>query len=251
MRLSPNNMQAEIYDIKGNKKGTVALDESIFGVRWNADLVTQVVNSLNSSKRKNIAHAKTRGEVRGGGKKPWKQKGTGRARHGSTRSPIWVGGGVAHGPRNDKNYERKISKKMKAKALYTILSKKYKDGEVLFVDTLSLSEAKTREAVKTLQSLSGVKGFERILSKKKNSALIATGGKSMDVERSFKNLSNVEVLEVRNLHPLALLEYKYLVLENPETAIKNLPGKALAKSKKAEKTAESKAKKAVKKARAK
>ena len=94
------------------------------------------------------------------GKKPWKQKGTGRARHGSSRSPIWVGGGVTHGPRNDKNFDRKINKKARAKALYTILSKKFKEGEILFVDSLNFTASKTKEAKNILGSLASVKGFE-------------------------------------------------------------------------------------------
>ncbi|HMV43648.1 MAG TPA: 50S ribosomal protein L4, partial [Leptospiraceae bacterium] len=85
----------------------------VFGVKWSNDVVHEVVRLMNSNSRDPIAHTKTRGEVSGTGKKPWKQKGTGRARHGSRRSPIWVGGGIAHGPRNDKNFERKINKKMK------------------------------------------------------------------------------------------------------------------------------------------
>ncbi|MBX4200384.1 50S ribosomal protein L4 [Candidatus Parcubacteria bacterium] len=216
-------MEAAVYDIQGKKKSMVKLPEDVFGLSWNADLVTQVANSLASSKRTPVAHTKNRGEVRGGGKKPWQQKGTGRARHGSTRSPIWVGGGVTHGPRNEKNYERKVSKKMKAKALYTILSKKYKEGEILFVDSLGLKEAKTREAVKALSTLSSVKGFERLLSKKNNSAVIALADKNRETQRSFKNLSNLEVLEARNLHPLTLLAHKFVVIENPEVSLKALP----------------------------
>src|SRR3990172_10928257 len=105
-------MESVIYNIEGKKIGTVNLSERVFGVRWNADLVKQVADSLLSTKRKNVAHTKDRGEVRGGGKKPWRQKGTGRARHGSIRSPIWRGGGVTHGPRSDKNYARAIPRKM-------------------------------------------------------------------------------------------------------------------------------------------
>jgi large subunit ribosomal protein L4 len=222
-------MNAKVYSQAGKESGTVTLPESIFGLSWNADLVSQVATSLASSKRKNIAHTKSRADVRGGGKKPWQQKGTGRARHGSTRSPIWVGGGVAHGPRNDKNYARTVSKKMRAKALYTILSRKFKDGEIIFVDTLAPKEAKTKEALTMLKGLSAVKGFETLSTKKRNAAVIALAGKSKETERSFKNLSNVEVLEARNLHPLALLNYKYLVIENPEAAFETLPGKSLLK----------------------
>src|SRR5581483_11871569 len=162
-------MEAKIYNIKGAEAGKIKLSEKVFGQAWNADLVHQVMHSMMSTARKPIAHTKTRGEVRGGGKKPWQQKGTGRARHGSTRSPIWVGGGVAHGPRNEKNYESTVTKKMKTKALYTILSRKWKDGEIIFVDSLKPEEAKTKHAVAALKSLAAVKGFEK-LGKRTNAA---------------------------------------------------------------------------------
>lgn len=236
-------MEAKVYDINAKEKSTISIPESVFGLPWNSDLVHQVATSLNSSKRKAIAHTKTRGEVRGGGKKPWQQKGTGRARHGSTRSPIWVGGGITHGPRNEKNFERKVSKKMKAKAFFTILSRKYKDGEILFIDSISFKEPKTKLAVSLMHNLEGLKGFEKIF-KKNNAALIALGEKNSLVEKAVSNLSNTEVLESRNLHPLALLKYKYLVIENPEVSLKNLPGLNLfglkAEEKKVEKKAVSK-----------
>lgn len=245
-------MDATVYSTAGKEVGKVALPEGVFGLPWNADLVHQVATSLQSSQRKPVAHVKTRGEVRGGGKKPWRQKGTGRARHGSRRSPIWVGGGVTHGPRNDKNFERIVSKKMKAKALYTILSQKFRDGEVLFVDSFALPEPKTREAVKTLSSLASIKGFENILSKKRNSATIALSSKNKETERSFANLGNMEILEARNLHPLTLLSHKYLVIENPKEALEAFPGKKLGvkKAKTADTTAGKKvaAKKSVAKA---
>ena len=202
--------------MEGKKTGTVTLPDNIFGVRWNADLVKQVADSLLSNKRKAIAHTKGRGAVRGGGKKPWQQKGTGRARHGSIRSPIWVGGGITGGPTKEKNFERKVSKKMRVKALYTLMSQKLRDGEVLFVDSVKLSTPKTKEAVKALNSLSSVKGFENIMSKKNNSAVIALSSKNKETERAFDNLGNIEMIEARNLNPLLLLEYKYLVIENPQ-----------------------------------
>ena len=216
-------MDAVIYNTKGDKAGEIKLPENIFGVRWNADLVKQVADSLLSSRRKSVAHTKNRGEVRGGGKKPWQQKGTGRARHGSIRSPIWVGGGVTHGPRSDKNYARTVTKSMRSKALYVILSRKFKEGEVLFVDSLSLSEPKTKLAIGALNSLSSVKGFERVFAKKKNATAIALGTKSKETEKAFSNLGNVGVFEARNLDPMTLLKYKYLILENPEVALKAMP----------------------------
>ncbi|KKU50178.1 MAG: 50S ribosomal protein L4 [Parcubacteria group bacterium GW2011_GWB1_49_7] len=223
-------METPVYNQTGKVIGRFALPESIFGLRWNADLVKQITDSILSSRRKNVAHTKNRGEVRGGGKKPWQQKGTGRARHGSTRSPIWVGGGVTHGPRNEKNYARTISKSMRVKALHTILAEKYRDGEILFVDSLALAEPKTKFAVQALGGLSEVKGFEKMYSKRKSSAAIALGSKNKETERAFKNLGNVEVLEARNLDPITLLQYKYLVIENPEVAFKAIP-----KTKKAKK----------------
>src|SRR6185369_9697615 len=109
-------MDSKVYNQEGKEVGSVKLPEGLFSTAWNADMVHQVVTSMLSSRRNNVAHAKNRGEVSGGGKKPWQQKGTGRARHGSIRSPIWVGGGTTHGPRNDKNYGRKVNKVEATKA---------------------------------------------------------------------------------------------------------------------------------------
>ena len=216
-------MEAVVYNLEGKKAGHVIVPEKIFGVKWNADLVKQVADSMLSSARKNIAHTKTRGEVRGGGKKPWQQKGTGRARHGSIRSPLWIGGGVTHGPRNEKNYKKKVSKKMKTKALYTLLSKKFDEGEVFFLDTITLKENKTKAAVNALKTFSKVEGFGSIFSKKQNATVIALPEKNKMLERAFGNLGNVTVVEVRNLNPLTLLQYKHLIIENPDKAFKAIP----------------------------
>jgi large subunit ribosomal protein L4 len=159
-------MTNKVYSVDGKEVKSISLPDNIFDLKWNADLVHQVATSILSNKRAATAHTKNRGEVSGGGKKPWKQKGTGRARHGSTRSPIWVGGGVAHGPRNEKDYSKKINYKMKAKALYVVLSEKLRKGEILFLDDMKTT--KTKDASKVFQNLSKLEGFERLKSTKKN-----------------------------------------------------------------------------------
>ena len=214
-------MEHKTYNKTGKETGSIKLPEKVFGVKWNANLVHQVITSLMSSKRKGTAHAKTRGEVRGGGKKPWKQKGTGRARHGSTRSPIWVGGGTTHGPRNDKNYDRKVNAKQNAKALASILSAKLRDGEIIFVDEINFKAPKTKDARDVMINLAKIKGFER-LSKKTNAALVALSGKSVEVEKSFQNIGSVSVMETRNINPVEALKYKYILIENPTKSVKIL-----------------------------
>lgn len=215
-------MEQVIYNTKGKEVAKVKVPETVFGLAWNADLVHQVVTSMESDARHSIAHTKDRSEVRGGGKKPWRQKGTGRARHGSRRSPIWVGGGITFGPRNEKDYSRKVNKKMKTKALYTILSQKLRDGEVLFVDDIAFAEPKTKEAKEVLKNLSGVKGCETLATKRKNAAYIATDVRDLNSKKSFDNFGNVKLDEVRNLNPIDLLTYKYLIIENPDVSVKQL-----------------------------
>lgn len=222
-------MEAKIYNSKGKEAGKITLPESIFGVKWNADLVHQTVSSIITNARVPYAHTKDRGEVRGGGKKPWKQKGTGRARHGSTRSPIWVGGGVAHGPRNDKNFDRKVNKKAKAKTLATILSAKYRDGEILFVESISFDAPKTKDAKEVIKNLSGVTGFDTLSTKRKNTAFVLTSSKDKNIEKSFSNFSNMDVKELRNVSALDLLSKKFLIIEKPEEAIKILGERMKAK----------------------
>ncbi|MFA6158715.1 MAG: 50S ribosomal protein L4 [Candidatus Paceibacterota bacterium] len=218
-------MDATIYNKEGKSAGKIALSEKAFGLSWNADLVHQVMVSMMSNARQPIAHTKTRGEVRGGGKKPWRQKGTGRARHGSTRSPLWVGGGVAHGPRNDKEYGRKVNKAVKSKAFLTVLSKKWRDGEVLFVDSLSFDAPKTATAKSVLVALGAAKGFEKLATKRKNAAFIAFAKKDENAEKSFRNIGSVVVDEVRNINLLDLLNNKFIVIENPVESVKVIEAK--------------------------
>ncbi len=213
-------METAVYNQKGQSAGKITLSKDIFGLPWNADLVHQVVVSMTSSMRDTIANTKTRGEVSGGGKKPWQQKGTGRARHGSTRSPIWVGGGIAHGPRKEKIYDRKVNKKAKAKALNVILSQKFRDGEILFIDNLVFGTPKAKDAKVVLLALSKIKGFEKLATKPKNAAIIAINKKYPELSKSFNNFGNVDVEEFRTVNPVSLLNHKYIVIANPEESLK-------------------------------
>ena len=215
-------MEAKIYNQKGGVAGEINLPERVFAAKWRSDLVHQVAESMKSNKRAGTADTKGRGEVRGGGKKPWKQKGTGRARHGSTRSPIWVGGGVTHGPLAEKNYKRKVSKKMRAQALFSVLSKKLKDGEILFVDSLAVSGIKTKGAVEVMKNLAKASGIKTIAGSKRKRVLTALAGRNEKTEKSFRNLPQLEIVFLKNLNPLDVLNHQYLLIENPEEAVKFL-----------------------------
>lgn len=215
-------MEANVYNQEGKKVNTVTLPEAIFSERWNPDLVHQVVVSMESNRRRSTASVKDRSDVRGGGKKPWRQKGTGRARHGSRRSPIWVGGGVTHGPSNEKNYQKKINKKMRAKALMSVLSKKFRDNEVMFVDSFSFNEPKTRDAKKVLSALSSVEGFEKLSTKRKNAALLSLFESNEKTVKSFRNFGNIDIRQTSSLNPVSILSSTYLVIENPEKSLEAL-----------------------------
>ena len=223
------DLNVPVYSTSGKEVSKVALPESVWGVAWNADLVHQVVVGMQSNARTGLANAKMRGEVSGTGKKPWRQKGTGQARHGSRRSPIWVGGGVAHGPRSDKNYDKKINRKMKTKALFTALSQKLRDGKVLFVDSLDLSAIKTKDAAQALVNLAKVEGFNTLNTKKANNVFLVVPKKSEITAKSFRNIAHVTVEEVRNLNAVDLMNYRYVVIANPADANLALASKTVAK----------------------
>ena len=140
-------MKTTVYNQKGESVGEVELNSKIFEVKPNMHLLAEAVRIQQSNSRSGNANTKTRGEVSGGGKKPWKQKGTGRARAGSTRSPIWRHGGVTFGPRANQNWELKINKKAKTKALFMSLSDKAKNGSVIVIDQIALDQPKTKEFV--------------------------------------------------------------------------------------------------------
>ncbi len=204
-------MFVNTYNKNGEKTGQTLLPKEVFGVPLNPDLLHQVVVSQMANRRQVIAHAKDRSEVRGGGKKPWRQKGTGRARHGSIRSPLWKGGGVTFGPTKERNYKRIIPKKMGRKALFMALSSKAKDGELFVVDELKLANPKTKEFVKILNA---------IFKEKRGSVLIALALKDDIVMRAVRNIQKVKVVTVNSLNALDLLNYKYLLI--PKEAIQKI-----------------------------
>ena len=214
-----SGMDAPIYNVSGKKTGNINLPDAVFAVPWNDSIIRQVVTSMQSNARPSVAHTKGRGDVRGGGRKPWQQKGTGRARHGSSRSPIWKGGGVTHGPLKQKNYMRTIPRKMRAKALSIALSQKYRDGGILFVDSFAFKTPKTAEAVKTLTLLAGISGFEKMVVKKRNAALIAVPAVSDAAKKSFRNIGAIDFMDVASLNPVVILKNTYLIIENPELAL--------------------------------
>lgn len=218
-------MKATIYTVKGEKSGEIDLPEAVFGLRYNADLVHQVVTAMRANARTGTAHAKDRSEVAGGGKKPWKQKGTGRARHGSTRSPIWRKGGVTHGPRTDKDYSQKINKKMRVAALFSALSQKMRDGEVIFVDSLNISAPKTKDAKSILDGISSVKGYEKLSARRNNAAVIATPAISEAVSKSFRNMGNVAAVSLSEMNVEDVLTKKFVVIASPKESVELLSAK--------------------------
>jgi len=212
-------MKSIIYTSEGTEKGEVTLPESVFGVSWNADLVHEVVTGMQANARESTAHTKDRSEKRGGGRKPWKQKGTGRARHGSRRSPIWTGGGVTFGPRSEKDYSVKINKKVKAKAFATVMSKKLADNEVIFVETLAMDTPKTKDVKSIIAALAKGSGNATLATKRKNTALVVLAERDLVIEKSFRNFGNIEVAQAKDINPVDLLTYKYVVVADPSAAI--------------------------------
>ncbi len=208
-------MKVPYYNLKGEKVGEIFLSEEVFSVPLNETLLWQGVRYYELKKRKPWAHTKDRSEVKGGGRKPWSQKGTGRSRHGSIRSPLWKGGGVTFGPRKEKIYEIKFPKKMKKKALAIVLSQKLKDGEIIFVDKIKISRGKTKEVKEILESLSKIR---KDLSQKKVCFILEK--KDEKFIRAQKNLKNTSTLPSDSLNLYFLLQKKYLIIE--KSAIENI-----------------------------
>ena len=216
-------METKVYNTKGKESGKFALPENVFGLVWNGDLVHQVMHSILANTRAGTADTKGRSEVRGGGKKPWKQKGTGQARHGSSRSPIWKGGGVTHGPLAEKNYKQKVNKKMASKALATAISAKFRDGQVLFVDSFSFGkEPKTSEAAEMVQAFAKIEGFDKLANARKPKAMIVVPSVDKVVTQSFRNIPQTSISLAKDLNTLDVLNHQYLIVVSPEPSVEVL-----------------------------
>lgn len=214
-------IKATVYNISGEKVKDLELNPSIFGLKVKPELVAQAVIAQQANARKNLAHTLNKGEVRGGGKKPWKQKGTGRARHGSIRSPLWRGGGVTFGPRNTQNFSLKINKKAKKKALFMALSDKALNEKIILIDKLEVTEAKTKKFYQILQNLElraktkkATKKTEKTekVSKKPKSVLMIIDKKDDKLTRASRNILGVSYVNAGGLNIVDILKKNYLLM---------------------------------------
>ncbi len=198
--------QVTKYNLTGDQIGDIDLDDKIFAENINEPIVHKVVNAQLAAKRRGTASTKTRSEVRGGGRKPWRQKGTGRARHGSIRSPLWVGGGITFGPK-PRSYKKKISKKVKKLALRSILTDKVNTDSLLILDKLEFPEIKTEQVVELLQNFD--------LEEKK--VLIVLPDKNENVYLSARNIPEVKTMVIDGINAYDLLDNEIIII--PEKAV--------------------------------
>lgn len=199
--------KAELYTITGRKLGQLSLPKEIFTAPINAQLITQSVRVYLANQRKAKAKAKTRGEVSGSRRKIWRQKGTGRARHGDRFAPIFVGGGRAHGPTGEENYQLKMSKTMGRKALFSALTSKLKDKEVIVIKGLAKIEPKTKVLVKIIDSLS----LKKKDKKSKTKILLILPSVLDNINRAARNLAGTDLALANQLNTYQVLNYDYLV----------------------------------------
>ena len=195
-------LTAKTYSQQGKEVGSSDLNPSIFGIEVRVDLIHTAVVAQRANSRYNFAHTKQRGEVRGGGKKPWKQKGTGRARHGSSRSPIWVGGAVTFGPTNKRNFSKGINKKTRRKAMFMGLSDKVIDEKLILLEKLQLTAAKTKDLNNVLLSLPC----------KSAKILLVIDKKDEKVVKSAGNLKNVRVILADSLNIYDIVNAEFIVM---------------------------------------
>ena len=198
----------DVYNIEGKKVSDLELNEAVFGIKPNEKIVHSVLVNYLANQRQGTANTKTRAEVSGGGRKPWRQKGTGRARQGSIRAPQWIKGGIALGPK-PRSYTYKVNKKERQLAIRSLLSSKVLENELTVVEKLEMKEAKTKEMVKTLSNL-----------KIEGKTLIIVADKNENVYLSSRNIEGVKAITLNMINVYDLLNYNKLVL--PLDTVKKL-----------------------------
>ena len=198
----------DVYDINGKKVKELELNEAVFGIEPNEAVVHSVLVNFLANQRQGTQNTKTRSEVSGGGKKPWRQKGTGRARQGSIRAPQWIKGGIALGPK-PRSYKYTVNKKERALAIRSVLSAKVLENELVVIDSMPLKEIKTKEMVKALNNL-----------KVEGKALIMLPAKNENIQKSARNIEGVKTTLVETINVYDLLKYNKLVVT--EDTVKKL-----------------------------
>lgn len=211
-------IKTNIYNQNAEIVGELNLSEKVFAVKINEDLLHQAMVTQTANERQVLAHTKTKAEVSGGGKKPWKQKGTGRARAGSSRSPIWIGGGIAFGPRKDRNFSKKINKKMNQKALMMVLSDRLTTNNIAVVDKIEVKEYSTKNFNVFVKKIENI--FPSDNKKNKRSVLFINDIKDEKIVFSARNLVGLEIINLENLNIVDLLKNRNLILT--ESAIKTI-----------------------------
>ena len=193
---------ADVYDIDKKKVSQIELNDAVFDAEANPDVMYEVVRMQMASKRRGTASTKERGDIRGGGKKPWRQKGTGRARAGTTRSPLWRGGGTVFGP-SPRRYAYKLPKKVKKMALVSALSMKFNEQRIIILKEFPLEEIKTRKFKEVMDRF----GFKK--------ALFVLDKSNPVLEKSSRNLSDIKMIKSEGINVYDLLDHEYIVLLEP------------------------------------
>ncbi len=201
------SLKIKVYNQSVEAVKDLELTAKIFGVKANNELLHQAVVAQMANARQVLAHTKDRSEVAGSGKKPWKQKGTGRARAGSTQSPIWIGGGVTFGPTKNRNFKKKINQKMKQKALFMALSDKLATNSLVILNNLEFAEYKTKQFNALLTDLE-----KKVLDNTRRNILIVNEAKEEKAKYSGRNLKGVKIINLENINLVDLLNYKNLLL---------------------------------------
>lgn len=193
--------EVKVYNWQGKDAGTMTVPDTLFAVAVNPNVVHDVIVAQDANSRVILSHTKDRSQVSGGGKKPWKQKGTGRARHGSSRSPIWIGGGVTHGPLAERNFSQKVNKKTKRAALAMVLSDKLQDGTFVAVEDFAFPEGKTKFAAEMRKALPGAGG----------SALVIVSKEDVAAKRAVRNLPRTTVIHAHSVNVRDAAKYRTIL----------------------------------------